>query len=1264
MAYRLRHFTATLLLRVLRITLLLLLLVIFGVGLVLLNPHWLVGIVQNELAYQGIQAEITDVDVKFSGTTYRLQSNARASSDYGVQVRHAHLDATIDWYAIWQRQPFIVKAALRDADVVVDRKELSQHFKGKGGKALDLSSILPVNWSIQQGRLSIDGHQLVINANGNQDKHVLATLADDKSGELQANYSKINHQINLSSQHMDLTALTGYTAILRNATVNIDTKEWLNSEVFTELEYQNIISDIRIKQVNGRIQVTAQAADKTAKAEIALQGDTATVYFDTLDLEIYELLKPLIPVKLNISDLGGQAAGQVQFNKQRIISATLKLTDLQLRHPAFVMDNADINMQLENGIVAYQIALRDSELLLPTVFEQDSNRLNGQITGRVDIADSTLFIKDLTLNGQDFEQLSAAGSVQWLAEKNSVLLDIQGQAQNANIANSRRYLPYQMPTAAKTWLADALVSGTQNHTQFTLAGDPKTYKADGFVLRIDTDFKDSVFRYLKKDPDIHFQSGHFAMEGRKIWVNSNHANIGGLPITAKAYIDNVLKTEVDVKAKMRQQSADKMLKVARQTLVKQTIRGVEKIVKPTGRFDLDLSLFLGFHSGKITSDFNIELLSDKATATLLHFPKLPLHKAKTQVLITRKGLQSVTASGQMQGEPLDLSVTAKKKGYDVKVSTTTEAVTMLNKLNVLTSDQSKALQKAQLISGKAHFDSDIRLDAKGNLQTLSVQSNLQGASINIFSAMKKSATKKLPLNLHYDSKKNRLKATLGQANIQVGMNKKGRLTGVLLNNRYAKKRYQAGQLQFYWQSKQFDCQAFERFRQAITPQASKQAQPHLPYHVAVLIQAVKLPNGKRYAIAAEGDEHSIHVTSPILTGVFDFQGKRLHGNIQRLAIDELFQLNSKVDVNPAGREVKSLGLDKALPPLTLLADSVYLKGKNIGNASLRTSENNGHYSIDQFLLSGKNYFIELSGYEATEPQPQGMTTHIQADFKGEKLRDVTQTLGLNDIIDARSLDASLSLSWPGKAHTLNIQQSYGSASLTAQNLKMLNIDTGVGGLFGLMDITGILKRVSLDFKNVTSSKIAFDKLQGDWNIGGGRAMTRDFSAEGSLIAMKLAGPVDLYRREFDDVEMIVIPKTSNVLPVVGVVTGGVVGGVIGLAVQQVFGKQIDEVIGLPYLISGKWEAPKVTFQGQGEAATQKQSAQQRNITQPTHTAEQTTMTLESLQDSLDENIGGQAIDTTMPQKLQTKPDEQPMKEWLPDSNWQPEQYLETEQPNG
>lgn len=1236
-------------LRFLRLAAMLVLLFVFAVGLILFNPHWLLGLVKKTLSEQGINANISDLRVNFSGTSYQLTGLVKAQTDKGITLHQAQITTTVDWSLLWQRQPFIVKTKVSQLSAEIDRILLLEQWRKKTVSRQKTPFFLPLSWQLEPAQIVVDGHHLTLAATGEKDQQFQATLSDESSGKIQLYYSQPQQQLSLESQQMNLLALTGHQAVLHNIKATINPQNWLNSELVTRLTYQNISSEISIKQQGNQIDIAAKSASgQSAHVKLKVGKKQSIAYFEQLDLSLYNLLRPLIPAQFGLSSLSGKLTGQVAFNQRQIVAGQGQIKNLTLTHQHAKADRINAYFKFTERDIHYQLDLNNSQVSLPNVFEQSISQLQGQIAGQLDLSEQKLSIKHLNLSGQEFEQVTAQGHFIWPTHRQKLFIEMSGQLTNVTVARIKHFLPHQLPEKTKSWLGNALLSGKINQTRFFIQGNPEAYSTGGLDLQVKTHFEQTGFRFLPDHPVIDFQSGQLSLAQRTLQVNTSQATINHLPFTAKAKIKDLLKAVVNLEAEIKKQAAEKLLITAKKTIAKQSLKQIEKHLKIQGQFDLSLVLSLILHDATATDRFTLKLASDKATAVLLDYPELSLKRAKATVSLNTDGLQQLRATGLLQGSPAEIAVDTQKSGYTVKIKNTGNLPNTLTHLQLLPNRLFQWLIEAEAVTGQSDFITTLALDQTGTLHTVAVQSDLSGTQLNLLSALKKPKKTPLTTRLNYNHQQRFFSLQLGQAKLQAGLTEKGKIKGLLLSNLAKKPSYQADKIQLYWQAKEFDYALFEHLHHEVFP-LSANHQEQLPVTLNLHFDSVYFANGKTYPFSLWGKSTDLHLDSPILSGFFEFKGGHLQADIQKAHLDKLLQLNDKKTTNPAGRPVTKMGLTKALPTLTLRVEQLYFKDNIIGDASLKTSEDQKHYSIDQLLVNGQHFYIEASGYEKTEPQ--GLTTHFQADFKGEDLLAVIKSLGLNEMIDAKSLDLSLKLSWPGKAHTLNLQQSYGQGKISALNLKMLNIDAGVGGVFGLMDITQILKRITLDFKNITTSKIAFDELSGNWNIGGGRAVTRDFHAQGSVIAIKLSGPIDLYRHEFDDLEMTVIPKTSNVLPVIGAVTGGVVGSAIGLAVKQLLGKQIDGMIGLPYIISGSWVNPQLDF-GQPSMAKD-QPETQLDSNHPG--AANINIDLEALNATTTKQQQSEADRTPQQQSLS-----QDNKSWTPAPDWQPIPQLNLE----
>lgn len=1190
-----------------------------AIGALLHNPQWLSSLLQRELAKQGITADIQQITAVWSKSDYRLQTVFTARADnYGVDIRHAEVSAAADLSAIFDRQrPLFPLLRIRQADIAIDRRKLLEQLRQRPKKQGDLSAYLnrylPQYWQVAKTTVAIEQHSLSVSAIGHQHHIASVTVHDSDNGELRANYRQASHTLTVQSKQLDLAPFTGQDAKLQNLYAEFDLKHWINNRIRTELDYQGLTAKLQIEAVADTqttntspttVRIRATSGGHSLSAWVKRTNEGAVVRFQQADLSALTAMTPLLPQQLRLQQLSGMADGTVQYTRGKgITAADIALHNAAATHHFGGFSQLSGVIRYADQDIHYALELADSHIALPMVYPDGLAPLSGSLSGHFETKKRRLLLKKTQLHSTDIGSVSVLGQLNFDKRQ----LDLQVIAENLDLSQRKRLLPKTMPPKTRAWLMSALLSGKKNHTTLTMRGYWQRFlHRDDSVLQVQSQFEDTVFHYLKNNPDIQVRQGTLTIDGRQLSVDLPKATIKGVPVVGSATVEDFLHAVVRVNARIRQQPVSRLLPIAAKSIAAKSIATVKKILTAKGKLSLDLALILNIADKKKPDTFDIHITADKATVTLNDYPALPVKQTQLSVLVNENGLQQVDAKGKHEQSPVAVTIRRdRKKNYLIHVDTKATVSKILPKLKLFSKQQAALLRKYHLVAGQSDYQADIRIDNHGELQQVEVSSPLVGTSINAFSLLTKSAKSTLPLTLTYTPTSGELVANLkNQLQLTLAIAKNGQIRGLLVDNSNKKRHYKNGDIQMYWQAKRFDLVNFNAFRSAYAAtQTNKQKTPTYRYRLAVDLAAVVFGKDITLPLKLQGNNDNLKVTSPLLSGTMHYRPNHFDAEFEQVEVSQLFHLAKKTEINPEGREVTVIDLAKTLPQMRIHIDKVIYKGNNVGNASIATSIRDGRYSIDQIFVQGKNYYFEASGYEAAEPQ--GIATHLALDFKAEKIQDIIALFQLNPFLDAKFIDISANMAWPGKAHTLNLRQSYGKARLAAQNVKISEVSTGVGGVFGLMDIGSILKRISLDFKNLSSSKLSFDTIDGHWNIGGGRAMTRDAYATGSLVELKVVGAVDLHRRIFDDIDMTVIPKASNIIPVVGAVSGGFVGAVVGIVIQQVAGDTMNEAVGLPYVISGEWQKPIVTFGSEPPESPPEQAVPQAT--------EKPTIILESLQ---------------------------------------------------
>ncbi|OBX37282.1 hypothetical protein A8U91_01640 [Halomonas elongata] len=173
---------------------------------------------------------------------------------------------------------------------------------------------------------------------------------------------------------------------------------------------------------------------------------------------------------------------------------------------------------------------------------------------------------------------------------------------------------------------------------------------------------------------------------------------------------------------------------------------------------------------------------------------------------------------------------------------------------------------------------------------------------------------------------------------------------------------------------------------------------------------------------------------------------------------------------------------------------------------------------------------------------------------------------------------SSQLAWPGAPWQFALSRSRGNLGIELRDGRFVNLDSPSARLVGLLNVDNLLRRLRLDFSDVTGRGTAFDRVRGNATLYGGVLETRGpVTIDGAATHFTLEGSVDLVRRELDQRLGVTVPVSNN-LPLAAVIAGApVVGGALFVA-DKIFGDVIDRVTRIHYRVRGPWTSPHISLE--------------------------------------------------------------------------------------
>ncbi|HSW13030.1 MAG TPA: YhdP family protein [Solimonas sp.] len=247
-------------------------------------------------------------------------------------------------------------------------------------------------------------------------------------------------------------------------------------------------------------------------------------------------------------------------------------------------------------------------------------------------------------------------------------------------------------------------------------------------------------------------------------------------------------------------------------------------------------------------------------------------------------------------------------------------------------------------------------------------------------------------------------------------------------------------------------------------------------------------------------------------------------------------------------------------------------GTTLGRLQLRSARIPEGQRIETFSIGGGK--LDLSAGGNWRRSGGRSSADLKFELGSSDIGSVLKSLGYTPTISARASKFTGELSWP-PAPQLDWQRAAGRIRLEVDSGTLKAVEPGAGGrVLGLLNLYAIPRRLLLDFRDVVSSGLGFDKVTGSFTLGEGHARTEDMEIRSPSVRMEMRGRVGLVARDFDQVVK-VYPDVSSGVTLGAALLGGPAVGALVLLAQQVLDKPIEQVTQLSYRVTGSWDNPRV-----------------------------------------------------------------------------------------
>ena len=850
--------------------------------------------------------------------------------------------------------------------------------------------------------------------------------------------------------------------------------------------------------------------------------------------------------------------------------------------------------------------------ILP-VDEVPLDQLMGQISWKKAADLLSVKIKGLQLRNSDLQAevngtWSGAMGLAVSEMDKAGTIDMKINFDYAKTESGWKYIPLSASPDISKWVKSAVSGGSISGFRIEMDGRvwgmpygspeagaaPGSSAAVGMPGKFYLGFKakNLTVKYADGYPPLENLDASFDMDQNQIKIVSNKGQINGMKFVAikadmvdvSAYENHLL---ISGQAEGPTSSAVRFLN---DTPLAEHIHHFADAMSADGNGKLDIAVNLNMVNA---SDVKVKGAYTFLNNRLGVVPNaMPVTGVNGTISFTESTMASDQLQGQWSGEPLSIRIATDANGTSINANGRANIAELRHYYDLPVFDQ---------LSGKTDWQAGLLL--QGGKVDLNLTSNLKGITSSLPDPFNKTAGSLLPLTVarqsatssgrkRSDDLGQTWRVTLGTAaSATLVENAKGQIVRgkVLLGSGQTQTVPDQPGLQLE-SLKPVDLDFWLKAlgagvgRTGASMPARQKARAPLAISMkAPLVKAFgrKFQEVKATAQVAAG-KTTVQMGSRELQGQMDwYPAGTTEGGDRGLLQGQLSKLDltAATDAQPGESANLKQEID-SLPDLSFKVDELFWQGKPWGRLNFRARNQkvgqNQSWRVDPFLLEGPDLkFNGRLNWVAQTAKASGPVNLTSMDFKlnSPQVGNLLTKLGFPGTVKRGTANMEGQVSWPATPFGFDPAMLSGNFKMSAKDGQFSKMDPGVGRLLGLLSLQSLPQRFSLDFRDIFSEGLAFESVDGRFDIRDGLMKTSDLEMNTPSAVVLMRGETNL-ANQTQDVMVTVRPSLSNSVAL-GVTVLNPIAGAVAFAAQKVLGDPLGKVFSFKYHITGSWSDPLV-----------------------------------------------------------------------------------------
>ena len=262
-----------------------------------------------------------------------------------------------------------------------------------------------------------------------------------------------------------------------------------------------------------------------------------------------------------------------------------------------------------------------------------------------------------------------------------------------------------------------------------------------------------------------------------------------------------------------------------------------------------------------------------------------------------------------------------------------------------------------------------------------------------------------------------------------------------------------------------------------------------------------------------------------------------------------------------------------LPSLRVDIADFRMGRAQLGKVVLRSRPLERGMRVDTLTAKSPRMTLDAEGEWLRDDR--GERSQVLAEFRSPDVGALLSALGFEGVVAGGTTRAELNGQWRGAPMDFALAKIEGTLSVAVGAGRILEVEPGAGRVFGLVNLQAIRRRLSLDFSDFFTPGMAFDRIDGDFQMRAGNAYTANVVLRAPAAEVRVRGRTGLAGKDYDQ-QVEVRPRVGSALPVMGAVAAGPAGAALGWVMQRALEKPLGFAARTRYRVTGPWSKPTIT----------------------------------------------------------------------------------------